>query len=312
MQEVRKAVITAAGRGTRQYPATNTLQKELIPLVDTDGFAKPTLQIILEDAMKSGIEEFCVVANPDNAQPIWNHFRGLTEEQRAGAFQGRDWAFPQSEMLDQIRRRLTIVVQREPEGYGHAVYQAAEWVGDEPFLLMVGDHICISATEDRCPRQIMDAYARHQSPISSVAQIPSDKVSRYGTCAGTPIEGSSPPSYTMTAMQEKPTAEEAARRLATPGVRDGHYLCFYGLHVFPPAVFECLRHLIDNNIRERGEIQMAAAQEMLFRQGAYIVTELLGEQHDMGTPDGLILTQLALALHSPYREAVLSQLAPYR
>lgn len=312
MQEVKKAVITAAGRGTRQYPATNTLQKELIPLVDVDGVAKPTLQIILEDALKSGIEEFCVVANPDNARPIWDHFKGLTDGQRTGAFKGKDWALSQSDMLDQIRRRLTIVVQSAPEGYGHAVYQAAEWVGDEPFLLMVGDHIDISATEIRCPRQIMDAFARFQAPISSVAQIPANKVNRYGTCAGTPIEGSSPPSYTMTAMQEKPTAEEAELRLKTPGVRDGHFLCFYGLHVFPPAVFECLRHLIDNDIRERGEIQMAAAQEILLNRGAYIVTELLGEQHDMGTPDGLILTQLALALHSPYREAVLSQLASYR
>lgn len=312
MPIVRKAVITAAGRGTRQYPATNTLQKELITLVDRDGYTKPTLQLILEDALAGGIEELCVVANPDNAEPIRRHFRGLTSSEREGAFRGKDWALPLSDRLQDLGDRLSIVIQQEPQGYGDAVYQAREWVGDEPFLLMVGDHITITSGADNCPRQIADVYEKHECPVSSVARVPSSKVSRYGTCAGEFIAGSDPVTYTMTAMQEKPTVAEAAARLKTPGLPADTYLCFYGLHVFPAEVFHCLHHLIDNNIRERGEIQMAAAQEMLFQRGRYVVSELSGEQHDMGTPDGLIHTQLALALHSPYRDAVRRQVAEYR
>jgi len=309
MPVVRKAVVTAAGQGTRQFPATHTIQKELIPLVDMDGYSKPTLQVIMEDALQSGIEEFCVIANPANAGPIRAHFTGISEEQRAGSFRGKDWALTLSDTLHDIGNRMTIVVQESPQGYGHAVYQAREWAGDEPFVLIVGDHVNISDTDTPCPRQIVDIYDRFQSPVSSVARIPAPNMSRYGVCAGRPFEGATNPSYYMTAMQEKPSLADARARLVTPGLPEDTFLCFYGLHVFPSAVFDCLHYLIEHDIRERGEIQMATAQQMLFESGPYIVSELAGKQLDMGTPDGLIMTQLTLALNSPYRELVLSLLA---
>ena len=309
MPVVRKAVVTAAGQGTRQFPATHTIQKELIPLVDMDGYAKPTLQVILEDALVSGLEELCVIANPVNAEPIRAHFTAISDEQRSGPFRGKDWALALSDRLHDIGNRMTIVVQESPLGYGHAVYQAREWVGDEPFVLIVGDHVNISNTGTTCPRQIVDVFDRFQCPVSSVARIPAPRMSRYGVCAGRPVDDGERRSYYMTAMQEKPSIEEARERLVTQGLPEDCFLCFYGLHVFPSDVFDCLHHLVEHNIRERGEIQMAAAQQMLFERGPYIVSELAGKQLDMGTPDGLIMTQLALALHSPYREAVLSFLA---
>ena len=109
-------------------------------------------------------------------------------------------------------------------------------------------------------------------------------------------------------MQEKPTLERPAPHLRTPGLPEGEYLCFFGIHVFPPAIFECLEHLFRHDIRQKGEYQLTAAMELLFQRGRYIVSELGGERYDMGVPEGLIETQIALALHSPYREQALAML----
>ncbi|MBV9850066.1 MAG: NTP transferase domain-containing protein [Armatimonadetes bacterium] len=308
MTPVRKAVITAAGRGTRQYPATNTVQKELFPLVDVDGYAKPTLQIIAEEAVASGIQEICVVANTTNAEPIRQHFHGLTEAQRAGQFAGKDWAWALSDALDDLARRLTVVVQAAQEGYGHAVYQAREWVGDEPCVVLLGDHVYRSHTDERCARQVIAAYEQYDCPVSSVARTPESLITRLGTVAGRPL-GGTPPVYEVAAMTEKPAVEEARARLRTPGLADGEYLCFFGIHVFPPAIFDCLEHLLRHDIRRKGEFQLTSAQALLFERGRYLVSEVQGERYDMGVPEGLIETQIALALDSPYRKQAIALLS---
>ncbi len=300
MTRVRKAVITAAGRGTRQYPASSTVQKELFPLVDTDGYAKPTLQIIAEEALASGIEELCVVANPDNIGPMRRHFRGLSDAQKAAAFRGKDWALPLSDALDDMAQRLTFVVQDTQDGYGHAVYQARKWVGDEPFTLLLGDHVYFSARAERCARQVIDAYEAGGCPVSSVMRTPEAHLPRYGTVGGEPLPGTDPPVYEIREMVEKPTIDYARRNLRTPGLPGGQYLCFFGIHVFPPAIFECLHYLIAHDLRHRNEIQLTSAQELLQGRERYLVSEVHGQRFDMGVPEGLIETQIALALHSPF------------
>jgi UTP--glucose-1-phosphate uridylyltransferase len=310
MTTVRKAIITAAGRGTRQYPASNTVQKELFPLVDVDGYTKPTLQIIVEEVLASGIEELCIVANPSNIGPMRQHFRGLTAAQKAGSFRGKDWALTLSDTLEDIERRLTFVVQETQDGYGHAVYQSREWVGDEPFALLLGDHVYMSALAERCARQVIAAYEVNDCPVSSVARTPEANIPRFGTIAGRPIPGTQPPVYEIAEMVEKPTRQYAREHLRTPGLPADEYLCFFGIHVFPPAIFDCLQHLIDRDIRDRGEIQLTNAQALLLERERYLVSEVLGERFDMGVPEGLVETQIALALHSPYREQARAMLAP--
>jgi UTP--glucose-1-phosphate uridylyltransferase len=306
MTSVRKAVITAAGSGTRQYPATNSIQKELIPLVDTDGHTKPTLQIVLEEALKSGIEELCVIANPTNAGPIRSHFRGLTPDQIARQFRGKEWALALSKKLEDIQSRLTIVIQETQEGYGHAVYQAKDWVGDEPFIHMLGDHIYVSGDDEHgSVVQIVRAFNETQSPVSSVKRTPESQVHRYGTPAGTPVAGTDPLRYLARTIVEKPTVEFARANLRTPGLPDDEYLCLFGIHAMTPDIFDCLGHLVKNDIRQNGEIQFAAAQKMLSEMRPYYLVELTGSQHDMGVPDGLLQTQLALALQSPFRDQVI-------
>ena len=308
MTTVRKAIITAAGRGTRQYPATATVQKELFPLVDVDGYVKPTLQIIVEEALASGIEELCIVANVANVDPIRRHFHGLTNAQKTGQFAGKEWALPLSDALDDMAARLTFVVQEQQEGYGHAVYQAKAWAGDDPCAVLLGDHVYHSFTETRCTRQVIQAYERCECPVSAVARTPEALIPRLGTLAGRPL-GGSPPAYEVTAMREKPTLEDARAHLKTPGLGNDEYLCFFGIHVFPSALFDCLEQLFRHDIRQRGEYQLTAAQELLFQQGRYVVAEVAGERYDMGVPEGLIETQIALALHSPYREQALAMLS---
>src|SRR3712207_4546378 len=130
---VRKAVITAAGRGTRQFPATRAIQKELLPLVDCDGITKPTMQIIVEECLASGIEDICLVVAKGDAEPFQRHFSRLSEEERR-IFRNKEWALAQADALRRMQERITYVEQPAPEGYGNAVYQAREFVGDEPFL----------------------------------------------------------------------------------------------------------------------------------------------------------------------------------
>lgn len=303
---VRKAVITAAGRGTRQFPATRSVQKELLPLVDRDGIAKPTIQIIVEECLASGIEDICIVVAKGEAGPFHRHFSRLDEQERK-TFRSKEWALAQADALRRMSERITYVEQDSPEGYGHAVYQSRAFVGDEPFLLLLGDHIYISGTKKRCAQQVIETYNVAQCAVSGVQQTPDDKLHLFGTVTGRPL-GSDPPTYEVSEIKEKPSLDYAAEHLQTPGVKRGYYLCFFGMHVFPPTIFECLQHHLDNNIREKGEIQLTSSQEMLRARERYVAVETVGERYDMGVPFGYVETQAALALNGVERTEMLSAL----
>lgn len=296
MPRIRKGVITAAGRGTRQFPASQTVQKELFPLVDVDGYAKPTVQIIVEELLASGLEEVCIVANPANIEPMRRHFQEPSPQVTAG----KEWMKPLSDALADMARRVTFVVQGTQDGYGHAVYQARDWVGDEPFLLTLGDHVYFSETDVPCARQVITAYETHQAPMTSVSRVPEADLYRYGTLAGFPLPDTQPPVYELRTLAEKPAVDYARAHLRTPGLPEGEYLVHFGTHAFPPAIFDCLRHLIRQDTRVRGEIQLTSAQELLLERGRYLTCEVAGIRYDMGIPEGLVETQIALALRSPF------------
>jgi len=306
MSRVRKAIITAAGVGTRHFPTTQTFQKEMMPLVDRDGTTKPTIQIILEEARESGIEEFCLVISPHTEQQFRNHFRGLTPEQERH-FRGKSWAFEEAEKLRDLGERITYVVQENQEGYGHAVYCGREFAGDEPFLLLLGDHVFITGTKKPCSRQVLDVYQQHGAPVSGVQATSEDLLHLFGTLTGRRI-ASDPHVYEVTLIHEKPTLEFAEEHLRTQGLRRGEYLCFFGMHVFPPALFEKIEYHIRKDIRDRGEIQLTNALDLLRADGLYLAAEVDGARYDMGVPFGYIQTQIALALHSPARRQVMASL----
>src|SRR4051812_13875488 len=154
MSKVRKAVITAAGRGTRQYPASTAVQKEMFPLVDRDGLTKPVIQIIGEEAIEAGVEEICIITHPGEEKHYREYFRRL-DDNLMKSFRGKDWAILESEKLQAFGERLYFAEQHSPEGFGHAVFQAKKFVNGEPCLLMLGDHLYISDVKDRCARQLI-------------------------------------------------------------------------------------------------------------------------------------------------------------
>lgn len=278
----------------------------MFPLVDRDGLTKPVLQIIAEEAIESGIEEICIVTSPGDEVQYRNHFRGLSNGLRE-SFKGKTWALQESDKLEELQQRITYVVQESPEGYGHAVHCARDFVDHEPFLLLLGDHVYISGTEKRCARQAVDVFERYGCSVSAVRQTPEDMLHLFGTVTGKRI-ADDPPSYEVTLMKEKPNLEYAESYLRTPGIRTGLYLCFFGMQVFTPTVFDCLEYHITHNVRERGEIQLTSAQDLLRSQERYIAFEANGERYDMGVPFGLAETQIALALNSPMRDRMLTSI----
>jgi UTP--glucose-1-phosphate uridylyltransferase len=306
---IRKAVITAAGRGTRQYPATSVVQKEMLPLVDRDGLTKPVIQIIAEEAFEAGMEEICIVVSPGDEAQFRQHFRAITEDVLP-AFAGKEWALRESDKLARMEQALTFVVQPTPEGYGHAVYQSRDFVGDEPFLSLLGDHIYINQDGPRCAKQLVDTYgATKADSISAVKPTASGQLHLFGTMRGLPLEQGER-LYGIAAIEEKPSADYARKHLVTPGLPPGFFLCHFGMHVFSPAIFDCLEHLIEHEIRNRGEIQLTAAQQLLRDQTPhYYCCELNGERYDTGVPFGLMEAQLALALSGRYRQEIVESVA---
>ncbi|MCC7493233.1 MAG: NTP transferase domain-containing protein [Fimbriimonadaceae bacterium] len=311
---VRKAVITAAGRGTRQYPASSAVQKEMFPLVDHDGLSKPVLQIIGEEALQAGVEEICIVTQPGDDEVYRQYFSRMTSDELR-AFRGKDWAILESEKLQEFGERLTFVPQLHPEGYGHAVYQAKQFVGDEPFLLMLGDHIYISADRQRrnCAKQLIDKYhAAGRAVMTAVQMTPGKLLHLFGTLQCElldPVQGL----YEVGAILEKPSEEYAAAHLRTNGLPPGSYLCHFGMHVFPAAIFDALEHHVRHDIREKGEFQLTNAQEYLrtdlLAAGQYGACTIDGQRFDTGIPYGLMESQLALALAGVHRGEIVEAIA---
>ena len=310
MAKVRKAVITAAGRGTRQYPASTAVQKEMFPLVDRDGLTKPVVQIIGEEAIDSGIEQVCIITQPGEQQQYRDYFHRMDTD-TVGAFRGKDWAILASERLQAFGERLSFAEQHAPDGFGHAVYQAKAFVGDEPFLLLLGDHVYVSDTVDRCAAQLLKVYDGNPGLDSVTAVQPTLErvLNRFGVIRGTPVDAARGV-YKAERIVEKPTIEQARADLVTPGLPAGNYLAHFGMWVFGPRIFDSLEYLIKNDLRDKGEIQLTAAQEHLRQHSdTYWALVTQGQRYDTGIPYGLMETQLALAPNGIHRGDICEAIA---
>ncbi len=312
--QITKAVITAAGRGARQYPASDTVQKAMLPLVDRDGLTKPVLQIIAEEAIESGIEEICVVSAPGDEEVYRRHFRSFAENLRS-AFKGIDWAEEQSRRLVELESRLSFVVQPEPIGYGHAVWCAREFAGSEPVLLLLSDHVYISrdtaANPRRCARQLLDLAEAEECAVSAVQATREHLIHQYGTLSGRKV-ANDPNVYAIERIVEKPTPTQAELHLHVPGLRAGHYLCFFGMHVLTTRVFEMLDEQVHDwgskAESERGPIPLTCALDALAREEKYLAIETRGTRHNIGVKFGFVDAQIALALAGVDRERMLTGL----
>ena len=304
--QISKAVITAAGRGARQYPASDTVQKAMLPLVDRDGLTKPVLQIIAEEAMESGIEEICVVIAPGDEEVYRQHFRSYAENLRS-SFKGVDWAEEQARRLVELERRLRFAVQPEPDGYGHAVWCAREFVAGQPFLLLLGDHLYISKEKRRCARQLLELAAADGCAVSAVQATREHLIHQYGTVTGKRLPDR-PDVYVIEEIIEKPNPTLAELRLQVPGLRAGHYLCFFGMHVLTPVVFDLLDEMVKADARDSGQIPLTTALNALARREKYLALETRGGRHNIGVKYGVVDAQIALALAGVDRERMLAGL----
>jgi UTP--glucose-1-phosphate uridylyltransferase len=233
----------------------------------------------------------------------------MTDDE-ARFFRGKDWAILESEKLGAFGDRLHYAVQETAEGFGHAVYQAKDFVGDEPFLLLLGDHIYISDIKDRCARQLIKVYEQYMcDAVTGVQPTVERQLHLFGTIKGAPIEPQKG-IYKAELIIEKPSIDTAREKLVTPMLPAGNYLAHFGMHVFSPRIFDSLEYLIKNNIREKGEVQLTAAQEHLRQHSdKYWAVITQGQRYDTGIPYGLMETQLALALNGIHRTDICEAIA---
>lgn len=270
--EIKKAIITAAGKAQRTLP--------LQTLVDRDGSSKAALRILIEEILSAGIDEVCVVICPGDQ----------TAYQAAAGDKGV---------------RLHFVEQTTPRGYGHAVFCAREFVGREPFLLLVGDHLYVSGTAKRCAEQLAAIAVAENCAVSAVQATHESKLPYYGAVGGHLVPGRKG-LYEIGQVLEKPTPTEAEQKLIVPGLRAGHYLCFFGMHIFTPAVMDLLGEQLAKSAGAAVHLSQALAK--LAERERYLACELSGRRYDIGVKYGLLTAQLALALDGQDRDEVLGGL----
>lgn len=268
--KVRKAVIPAAGLGTRFLPATKAQPKEMLPVVD-----KPTLQFIIEEVVESGIEEVLIITGR-NKSAIENHFDKSVELELELEKKG------QRELLEEVQAisemaRIHYIRQQEPRGLGHAVYCARDFVGEEPFAVLLGDDVVYA--QKPCLQQMLEMYDRYQGSILGVQEVAAEHVSKYGIVDGEQVEEGI---YRVKGLVEKPDPEQAPSRVA-----------ILGRYVINPAIFGILARTKPG---KGGEIQLTDALQELARQEKVYAYVFEGRRYDVGDKQGFLEATVEYAL----------------
>ena len=269
---IRKALVTAANPRQRTLP--------LQSLIDQQGESKSALQIVLEEAAGAGIEEFCVVVCP-----------------------GDETAY--ADACGALRSRVRFVAQPSPQGYGHAILCGRDFIGDQPFLHLVGDHLHVAQGTTSCARQLIDIATAENASVSAVQPTRESHLTSYGAVGGR-LVGGDRPLYQIDTVLEKPTPTVAEQQLIVPGLRAGFYLCFFGLHVLGPEIFALLEE--QRAAAPDRSLGLSPALHALAGRRRYLAFSIAGRRYDIGAPYGLLLAQLALSLSGRDRDRVLTQL----
>jgi len=271
--KVRKAVIPAAGLGTRFLPATQSIPKEMLPIIDI-----PMIQLIVEEAVRSGIEDIILVT-ARHKEAIENHFDLNYELTDTLEKKGKKDLAEVSRALSSMCNLISIR-QKQPLGLGHAVLCAAPVVGNEPFAILLGDDLIDSKVP--CTRQLIDIYEREGSSVVAIMEVPRADVNKYGIVAGKPA---GPKLLEVERMVEKPSPEQAPSQWAIPG-----------RYVLSPAIFDCLRNIKSG---AGGEIQLTDGLAALAKIERLLAYQYEGVRYDAGDRVGYIDATLAYALKRP-------------
>ena len=271
--KITRAVITAAGKGQRNLP--------LQTLIDRDGQQKSVLSIIIEEVLRAGIDNICIVVHPDDESA----FRSVAGD-RSG--------------------QLSFVHQKEPRGYGHAVWLAKDFVGGESFLHLIGDHLYVSRMNTGCAQRVVETAESQSCAVSAVQATREGLLHNFGAISGKRISGKSD-LYAIETVIEKPTPTEAEERLLVPGLRAGSYLCFFGMHVLTPSLME----ILDDELKDRPDAHLETishALQNLAQKEKYLALQMNDDRYNVGTKYGLLNAQLALALNGKDRDEVIAML----
>lgn len=270
MTQIRKAVIPAAGLGTRFLPATKAVPKELLPIVDI-----PTIQYIVKEAVDSGIEDIIFVTGRGK-NAILDHFDAYPELEDKLEREGK------LDLLHLLRStssmaKIISVRQQEPRGLGDAVLCAKDLIGDEPFLVLLGDDLVDATTP--CSRQMMDIYQKHNKSVVALMRVPNEDVPRFGICGGHAINERV---YNLDTMVEKPTLSEAPSNLA-----------IVGRYILKPSIF---RYLEEIEAGTGGELQLTDAMDRMMKVEGFVGYEFTGDRYDAGDKFGFLQAGIAYGL----------------
>ncbi len=268
--KVRKAVIPAAGLGTRFLPATKAQPKEMLPIVD-----KPTLQFIIEEAVDSGIEEILIITGR-NKSSIENHFDKSVELEMELERAGKH------DMLEEVRKisdmvNIHYIRQKEPRGLGHAIHCAKSFIANEPFAVLLGDDVVHS--EKPCLKQMIEIYDEYKTTILGVQKVPNQDVSKYGIVDGMYIEDRI---YKVNNLVEKPSVQDAPSNIA-----------ILGRYIINPAIFEAIE---ETKPGKKGEIQLTDALNILSNREAMYAYVFEGKRYDVGDKQGFLEATVEFAL----------------
>ena len=279
-QKVRKAVIPAAGFGTRLFPAAKATKKELFPIIDRDGIAKPAILLIVEEAISAGADEVIIIVQEHDLEAFQSFFnvQVTIENYNKLSLDFQEYA----RRILEIGRHVSFVIQETQEGFGHAIYCAREAVGNEPFLLMLGDHLYRSDSSKSCAQQLLEVYDRYGISVLGLRRTPEDQIANFGTATGVWAEDNR--ILNITEFAEKPTADYAQNNLRVPGFPDDEYLTVFGQYVIKPQIFDYLEEHVVNNVRERGEFQLTSTLDRLRQEDGFVGLIVDGQRFDIGLP----------------------------
>lgn len=270
--KIRKAIIPAAGLGTRFLPATKALPKEMLPIVD-----KPTIQYIVEEAVASGIEDIIIISGRSK-RSIEDHFDQSYELEEALYKKNK------LEILNEVQQisnlaNIHYIRQKEPKGLGHAIYCARTFIGNEPFAVLLGDDIVKS--DNPCLHQLIEVFTRYHTSIVGVGRVPEEEVSKYGIIQ---IKGGEVDKQLLNVerLVEKPDQHEAPSQYA-----------IMGRYILRPEIFDILKELPPDR---EGEIQLTDAINILNRSQAVYAYEFQGKRYDIGTKIGFIRATIDFAI----------------
>ncbi len=284
---VRKAVIPVAGLGTRHFPASHAVKKELFPVVGTDGIGRALFHYHLLELVGAGIEEICIIVQPGEEEMIRHYLAGPD-----ASYLKRLEKYPillrEAEQMRSFLSRLRFAVQTTQEGYGHAVYQTRDFAAGERVLLCLGDHLFRGTPVS--PYAELAALAQHagNKSVSAVSRIVASELRGYGTIAGR-RRSDNARLIDVDLIIEKPAVDVARAKLHVDTLPADTWLGWFGMHLLAPSIYDILGEMIRDNIRDGGEFQLTRAQEIQRQREGYLALEMLSAtRFDFGIPDDFV------------------------